>query len=1661
MSTPTGGGAAAAAGLDFQNRVAAWITVAILGEIELSIPWGLPGTTSLTLLRCETEQPLDDVLVGTSDDGFLYGQIKRQLDLSDRANSDFYRVLDQVVRQFLACKKAVPSKKPWERPLDATKDRLVIAVGPRSSGPIRHDLPALLDRVRGSGQLDFKAVPRNEDEQRALGILLSGLSRVWATSEGNDPSDSELREVLTLLWVTTFDVEPDGVSEREAKNGLRQSVLQDAAQAEQAWSILVGECARMASDRSGADRPRLQSLLQRNHVSLRIPHSYRDDVGRLQDYSNNTVEWLDHLGCIRVGTTVARVARKCTAQLLEAAQAESIVVVGEPGAGKSGALHELVIQARDDQDVIFLAVDRLEASTDASLRSDLGLRHNLYDVLANWPGSAPALLVIDALDAARAEQTARVLRDLMRRVIQSNDRWRVVAAIRKFDLQYSPELQALFAGEPASMDFRDSDFGHIRHLSVPRLSDNELAQLLEQVPVLETYVSTAPLALRELLSVPFNLRILGELVGAGALTSESTIRTQIELLNEYWRRRIIGEDGQGDARERILRSACGAMVETRSLRVERSGVDASGTSTDLRHLLSSHVLSEWKPSPAAKPQRYILTFAHHMLFDYAVARIIFSAESANLRNQLAADPELAVAFRQSIVLYFRQRWSDDATREYFWDLVLSIAEDNRIHRITMLVGPSVAAEAARSLSDLEPLFVRLDDIQGEQVQPADEVLRHLVGAVLTAQSTGLALVGPQSGPWAEFLARSSESLRTPVMYRLRPLMSSLCDDPSALTPEQRTRLGVAARRFLKFGWDQIPGDRWFCGFAIQAVCRTFESDSQASAELLGRMLVQPHLSERGFSELTFLDNEIKRLMPLHPAFVGRIYESVFSYDHKSKSPTAMGGSRIISLTSNEAQDYDTGRYQLAEIFGDFIDNSPLEALRALIKALAFYAAQSHASGFSEVVESFSLRGRQARIRTDLSSIWDGGDVYHHDHPLKMLNTWGEYLDTLAGSPDRQSELVAIIDLIAAENEVAVFWRRLLSFGTRFPLSVGKELHELGWAIPVLRNIDTTQQAGEFLAQVFSEMSSEERTRVENAIISIPNDGDESQRSFRLKLRNRLLGCLPQTKTVTAEARNLVEELRAQDAIPPNRPFVGRVETSWEEFTTRQYLAEEGVAVEDAANQESLALQERVKPFVDQHRSKPPNAEEMAAALPGIQALEEGAKQAAAGAAHPRLLDTLWATLAEACAAIANARTFGEADPAALLAQRVLLEASNYPDPRYDESAAEQFNRFPSWGPAARIDAASGLTVLCRHDSYATEAVREAVTRLSRDAVPAVRFHVLRVVNALYGIAPDQMWQILERACKEDLSFGVLSAAVTGPLHRLAISGTDVDRVVKLIALVLSRASQGAGSKEIRQACGSLFAGLYLWRGHEPSGKILLDLLAQPRSHAEELHSAIVTTRGILIYGPVEPSDSAQDTIRKRAIDFIQRTLTSAQGELRVIEGSFRDLPFDKWPPEAQEQGRSVALLVEQVGMQLYFSSGAYQGRARDAEGNERSLTDEERKRFLVELQPILEQLATVGIPSIAHHLLETLEVLIASDPGGVFLIIGAVVRGAKVAGYHYESLAVNLIVRLVERYLADYRVLLREDERCRQVLLEVLDTFVDAGWPAARRLTYRLEEIWR
>ncbi|MCD4770325.1 MAG: hypothetical protein K8R35_09175, partial [Bacteroidales bacterium] len=722
----TGGGSATSAGMAFQHRVSAWIAVRILAEKDASPLWNLSTATTLKYLRCETEQPVDDLLIGTSNEGFIFCQIKHSLNLSTSAKSILSSVLEQFVRQFIAYRESTSGKRPWERPLDEVRDRLSLIIGPNSSAPIRIHLPSVLNRLRNlvpEQHLSDSAV--NNEERRALSTTVDQLKRLWQKVYGEPMSDNQIRQVLSLIRVQVLDVDDGGVLEREAKDTLRTAILRHPDQEDTAWKVLISACEKLSTERSGADRLILQKSLLNAGIEVQAARSYQDEIARLKTHSSTTTKLLADLARIKIGIDEIKIKRPSTEVLYSEVEKGSILVAGEPGAGKSGALYDMVqILEAEGKDVIFLAVDKLTSRSLQEIRTELGLEHDFIEVIANWPGTKPAFLVLDALDAARADQAAQAFLDLIKMVVEAKNRWSVVASIRKFDLRYNQELQKLFSGVPCTK-FIDEEFNGICHINIPKLSDEELFQIAQQSSDLQTLIHKAPPECRDLLRVPFNLRLMAELIGSGVPSEDLTpIRTQLELLDRYWMKRVVRSNGHGDAREIVLRRVCEEMVKTRTLRVDRSCISEPSITLQLTDLLSLHVLTEWQPSEFKKADRYILTFSHHVLFDYAVARLLLRGSSEELIGRLSTDPELTLMVRPSLLIHFRHLWMLDGDHKQFWDIVLNVMQADKIPEIGKLIGPTVAANLAMKVSDLDLFCTAIEETDSTIKNSAEKALRH-------------------------------------------------------------------------------------------------------------------------------------------------------------------------------------------------------------------------------------------------------------------------------------------------------------------------------------------------------------------------------------------------------------------------------------------------------------------------------------------------------------------------------------------------------------------------------------------------------------------------------------------------------------------------------------------------------------------------------------------------------------------------------------------------------------------------------------------------------------------------------------------------------------------------------------------------------------------------
>ena len=761
MSSPTSsGGSATTGGVTFQARVAAWYGVRILADSSASSLFDLPHSTILNYLGCETGQSVDDILVAQATGGRIYIQVKRSLDAEEGSESEFASVISQFVKQFNAHRLQASSQGLNLKPLDE-KDRLVLTVGPTASGKIRNELSNILNRARAltpEQTIDSTAV--NADEQGVLIKLKKHLNEAWQKLIGSPPSNEDLKGILRLAYVQTLNVESGGNDETSAKDLLSSAVLKRPSAAGAVWSSLLDICLTFGSTRTGGDRGFIQARLIQLGFDLKWVQSFDADIQKLKNQTQMTIQRLCINSLMKIGSTQIKINRSVVTFMDSFARGGDCLVVGEPGAGKSGVLHDFVGNLlAGHKEVVFLNAGFLSVKDLTELKGKLQLEHEILEVFQNWIGQEPAYFVLDSLDAIRDDVAFSNFKDLIRLLMGLNSRWHVVVSIRKYDLRHSRALQALFRDTGCQSDnnseFQDQEFSSYRHVSVSGFSDPELFQIDVQSTDLYQVVRNATGELKVLLRNPFNLHLVAELLeGLADISEISSVSSQIDLLDKYWYYRVERNDHQRDARSAILRKACEKMIGDKKLIVERSLFSNPAESQFLGDLLSTGVIIEFQSSLAAIPDSDFLTYSHHVLFDYAVERLILRGDVDRVVQTLVADPGLSLMIRPSIVMHFNNLWAKNPDRKEFWNFIFKVMGGNGIPEIGKLIGLSVVAEKAKSLGDLAELQRALESTDLAVNELAQASLTHLIGSLLV-KANGNHLSGPDAEPWCQFLERLS------------------------------------------------------------------------------------------------------------------------------------------------------------------------------------------------------------------------------------------------------------------------------------------------------------------------------------------------------------------------------------------------------------------------------------------------------------------------------------------------------------------------------------------------------------------------------------------------------------------------------------------------------------------------------------------------------------------------------------------------------------------------------------------------------------------------------------------------------------------------------------------------------------------------------------------
>ena len=315
-----------------------------------------------------------------------------------------------------------------------------------------------------------------------------------------------------------------------------------------------------------------------------------------------------------------------------------------------------------------------------------------------------------------------------------------------------------------------------------------------------------------------------------------------------------------------------------------------------------------------------------------------------------------------------------------------------------------------------------------------------------------------------------------------------------------------------------------------------------------------------------------------------------------------------------------------------------------------------------------------------------------------------------------------------------------------------------------------------------------------------------------------------------------------------------------------------------------------------------------------------------------------------------------------------------------------------------------------------------------------------------------MWELIDQF-SQDPNYRIRLELIS----KLAELGrAHPDRALPLVRKMLKEAPSARGkAREVTKACISCLTEYYTWRADQTAENAINEIVQGLPQTAEDAGMVFPSLRNALKY--VEPGNPERALkTRERAARLYNALISKAVPPMRQLIA--KKLRREKLTDQEDQQFDALGDLLIVCGGELYFASGAFQEHRYELPP---IITSPEQTELYHALAPSWDLLAEIGAPKLVHSLVQTLEMFIPVDPERVFLRIGNAVLAGKLWRYQFESQAVDLIVRVIRTYIAEHRSIFQKSPECLRVLREILDLFITAGWPSARSLSYRVDEVFR
>jgi hypothetical protein len=236
-------GSATNAGIDYQQRVGAWLIISQYTGFNISKTVDIEKDLIIKSIHFETIDNIDDIRIDFEDTK-IYCQIKRRISsLSSSSKSDFLKAIKQFVVDFIENY--------------SLKNNYVLITTSDSTPKVKKELKKILSSIRLNGT-KFQENPLNKSEESTFKFFRTQFYLLFKGITGFETDETNFIKFCKQVYISIIDLE-EGSSNINAALMLLKS--KDFQKPELIWKMLVANCLTYASKRQSVDSNHINTLL--------------------------------------------------------------------------------------------------------------------------------------------------------------------------------------------------------------------------------------------------------------------------------------------------------------------------------------------------------------------------------------------------------------------------------------------------------------------------------------------------------------------------------------------------------------------------------------------------------------------------------------------------------------------------------------------------------------------------------------------------------------------------------------------------------------------------------------------------------------------------------------------------------------------------------------------------------------------------------------------------------------------------------------------------------------------------------------------------------------------------------------------------------------------------------------------------------------------------------------------------------------------------------------------------------------------------------------------------------------------------------------------------------------------------------------------------------